>query len=303
MWGPSSIFWLPLLYVVCVCTHINTHTQQVVVGKSFHLILECVLDTVSGSAGISREASNINGRKLCVCSNRIWNTALYRRAAGHPTLMPAGDSMRKKGEKNKTHMHACIVPSFKTLLTNTHTFFWRASKRRRVFVLEGCPSIYDSRAVIIFTGRDHAPRASILSCFVLVLWKHNRYRLIDDDGVDLPLLSGFLSIHFLNNLLFRRMRNRWWDIFVAKCRHWELYLMSMKDDDIYKVVRWEWISERERETLHSWSCFTTQQRIFDDLAVPTSHPPKNQGRVTEWSRAAEKSRPIYTHSSAAPLTL
>lgn len=80
-------------------------------------------------------------------------------------------------------------------------------------------------------------------------------------------------------------------------------LMSMKDDDIYKVVRWEWVRERERETLHSWSCFTTRQRIFDDLAVSTSHPPKNQGRVTEWSRAAEKSRPIYTHSSTAPLTL
>lgn len=63
------------------------------------------------------------------------------------------------------------------------------------------------------------------------------------------------------------------------------------------------VGKRERETLHSWSCFTTRQRIFDDLAVSTSHPPKNQGRVTEWSRAAEKSRPIYTHSSTAPLTL
>ena len=61
------------------------------------------------------------------------------------------------------------------------------------------------------------------------------------------------------------------------------------------------VSKRERETLHS--CFTTRHRIFDDLAVSTSHPPKNQGRVTEWSRAAEKSRPIYTHSSTAPLTL
>ena len=61
------------------------------------------------------------------------------------------------------------------------------------------------------------------------------------------------------------------------------------------------VSKRERETLHS--CFTTRHRIFDELAVSTSHPPKNQGRVTEWSRAAEKSRPIYTHSSTAPLTL
>ena len=61
------------------------------------------------------------------------------------------------------------------------------------------------------------------------------------------------------------------------------------------------VSKREKETLHSWSCFTTRQRIFDDLAVSTSHPPKNQGRVTEWSRAAEKSRPLlYTLLSSTP---